>query len=278
MKRLLIFLLVLSFGMIIGHENVFALNFGTEITIWDGNSTYQRWHKPNEDQEVEPGMAHGQKWDLEGVFFDENSWMLTIVGGYDFVNGAWGSGHWMAGDIFIDVTGNAWYGDYHSPYSKNERVESTFGYDFVFDMDFDTGFYDVYDLREGGSTYSAYFRQNNGSNPWRYADGGSIMNEDQQMTLWGYGSDGPLSRSDTGFRGKNHYGVTVDMSMLSPYIDGDLGFIAHNTMQCGNDNIIGKGHTATSPAPVPEPSTIALLGMGLLVGSITARRKKTTEV
>ncbi len=59
--------------------NTFALNLGSNITIFDENIGSGDWHGSDEDQEVEPGMEHGQKWDLEGFFLDGDN--LSIVGG-----------------------------------------------------------------------------------------------------------------------------------------------------------------------------------------------------
>ena len=44
----------------------------------------------------------GQQWDLEGFFLSGSE--LTMVGGFDFENGEYASGHtYLAGDIFIMV-------------------------------------------------------------------------------------------------------------------------------------------------------------------------------
>ena len=68
-----------------------------------------------------------------------------------------------------------------------------------------------------------------------------------------------------GLVGGYHNAISVDLGFLGDDADN---FIAHNTMQCGNDNLMGRTSTTVlehaSMAPVPEPATVFIFGIGLI--------------
>jgi hypothetical protein len=265
MKKLMEILLISAMAIMLTVGSAFA--FGTEITIFDENGT-EGVGIASEDNEAEPGMVQSAAWDLEGFFLDDNN-ILTMVGTYDFAEGEYGDGMLLeSGDVFIDVDGDARYGDIHNLLTQgNTTVNDTFGYDYVLDMDFEDLTYDVYALGADTMTITSYYAQNQGSNPWRYASGGTLMAE-------GVSFDYLTGLSDAesgGFSGwgATHNAVTgLDLSFIDPNISSN--FVAHFTMECGNDNLMGAG-TLTSTTPVggggmadaPEPATMLLLGSGL---------------
>ncbi len=251
--------LLLVMGVLVASDagRVWA-DFGTEITISDLNNDATAWHGDYEDEEVEPGMTDGQQWDLEGFYLDGTQ--LTMVGGFNFADGQWGDSHlWSAGDIFIDIDGDAAYGDIHDTTNDNEVVQNTFGYDYVLDLNFLDLTYDLYALDDESRTETAYYAENQGSSPWRYYDGG---------TLEGTGDVGyqtGLGDADLGLSGGYHNALTIDTPFL-PWDTSDI--TVHFTYQSGADNLMG--HHAV--VPLPGAAILGLLGLSYSDWLIRRRR------
>jgi len=263
MKKSLQVFLFLILAVFLTAGNAFAIALGTNITISDKVNDGSGWHSDREDQEVEPGCVSTQAWDLEGFFL--NGTMLTMVGGFDFENGVSGV---RSGDIFFDTNGDAVYGPSNdgSGY-KNGIVQNTFGYEYALSLDFgvSTNTYTVHKL-DNSSTTTVYYEQNEESNPWRWASGGITVGTNFVFTYYTGQNDGDVGgllgdETSTG----THNAVVLDLANFLTQAEIN-NFMVHFTMECGNDNLMGKN-------PVPEPASILLVGAGL-VGLIGYNRKR----
>ncbi len=258
MRRHLMRLLLVMVALVAGDAGRAWADFGTNITISDLNYDATAWHGDYEDQEVEPGMTDGQRWDLEGFYLDGTA--LTMVGGFDFANGEWGtSSMWYAGDIFIDIDGDAVYGDIHGTTNGNHTVTNSFGYDYVLDLDFSDFTYDLYALDSDSRTRTTFYAENQGSSPWRYFDGGTWEGTGSIGYATGY------SDADAGLLGGWHNAVTIGTPFL-PWGTNDI--TVHFTYQSGADNLMG--HCAV----VPIPGAVVLGVLGLSSSGWLIRRKQ----
>lgn len=220
------------------------LKAGANITIPDGVGTIGGgWYGVQEDNEVEPNCVATQSWDLEGFFFDGRR--LTLVGGFDFVKGV---GEIEPGDLFLDVGLNGPGGD------------KTLGYDYAVVFDFPNAQYSAYALSGNSAVRKVLHAQNDKSNPWRYDAGGTKVVDG--APLWIYDD-----LQGTVFSGNRHYGLALDLSFL----EHGTQFTSHYTMECGNDNLMGRGVVA------PEPTSMVLLGSGLIGLASLGRRRLRPE-
>lgn len=270
---------------LVGMAAVYAGPIGPSVTISDanfsGSNTAGNWYANREDNETEtnPNTIIAQVWDLEGMYL--SGYALTMVGGFDFRNGTLHGGHtYKAGDIFFDVNGDAVYGQAANggsgviPFGSTATTANTFGYDYVLSFNAAMTHYSVFSLTSASQVVKVTDVPS--SNPWRYASGGTAVAGHQNVAIGsGYGLLSPADAASltsynslaAGLQGdgsgnNNHYYLTVDVSFLP----ANTLTLAHNTIQCGNDNLLGQFN-------VPDAGTTSLLVMSALAGMVAVRRR-----
>lgn len=252
-------------GVFANCPGALAADYGTEITIYDGiGSNGSGIYK--EDNEAEPGMVQSQVWDLEGFFLKNKA--LTIVGGYNFYTGYNGMD---AGDIFVDIDGDAVFSPnvipgYNYNPGYNQISNSLLKYDYVLDINWGLSTYDIVKLNTNSMLMNTLYGEahNKASNPWIYMSGGDVISSASFLDY------GKVSQNDTGLLGWNgnnkHFAATFNIDEINM----SNGALFHNTMECGNDNLLGMAEPIVE-TPVPEPSTM-LLGALAFAGMAFKRR------
>ena len=238
MKKTLVLTIIGLLMVAVAPLSAYALDLGNNITIFDGTANptaTNSWFRTQEDNEVEPYAVTGQQWDLEGFFYNANTAVLSMVGGFDFANGVEGV---TAGDLFVDVDGG--------------------GYDYVMALNYAGLEYSLYQITADTVLTLADEPTMQASNPVSYDSLGIYLGSDSFLYTTG------LTDADVGFTGDYHNLVQFDLALLSQFADLS-NFTVHSTMTCGNDNLMGH-------YPVPEPASMALFGLGLL-GVFTRKRK-----
>ncbi len=260
MKKALNITISIMSGIFLWMGSAQALELGTNITIPDGNQsgTSGSWYYGSgpgyEDQETEPGTVQSNVWDLEAMFIKDTT--ISMMGGWNFSNGYTYGGHlYTSGDLFIDINNDG--------YTTNE-------YDYVFDIDWASSAYSLYRLADNASYTSPL--DITSSKPWKVALlGDSDLIETATFTTTSSVSLSDLSNNNTGYEGDTTRYLATGFDLMPILTDlnvSEIAFTAHFTMECGNDNLMGQG-----TAPVPEPATIVLMGIGLFTMACYTRKK-----
>jgi hypothetical protein len=208
-----------------------------DITIPDGRGNYAGpgWYTTSSEiNEVEPNCITAHEWDLQS--FKIEGGLLIMTGGYNF-NSPSGYDGFRPGDIFFSIN--------NSPY-KYVATVGTAG--------------NVFDVYKLGDSVNTFYSQNAQSNPWRYAGNGELIAGSLTVQRWTYPDPNGIE-----------YALGFDLNWLNSLTSNGDVVTVHNTMECGNDNLMGR-YTVDRHI-VPEPGTY-VAGLGLVFGILLYKRHK----
>lgn len=160
-----------------------------------------------------------------------------------FTEGASGTYGVEYGDLFISVDG----------YTPETEV-----WEYVFDVS-ERKLYDIRSTAAQSQIILANMNQMPDPSRYVWRDGQEVQIDPTGLTA--------LTTGGSAGRNGDYYSLSFDISGMSFSHGADIGF--HWAMTCGNDTI-EAGYT---PAPVPEPGTMLLLGAGM-IGLFAVGRKK----
>lgn len=232
-------------------DEISVADLGINITTNDGlaNSIYDGGSPAlgigGEDNETERvgylNTLTYQSWDLEAIFWNSSTEKLTIVGGFDYLNGNSGE---AAGDLFIgDNTGYNTVLDL-SRSGENLVEDGTFK---IWQGDLSV---------EVPSDIPA-------STPYKYLSGGTEI-DGGDYSVFEIGNDIGLEGwkcDDT------HYALVIETGGTTAASLINAGNDLHFTLECGNDLITGKAQA------VPEPGIVSLLLLGVAFLGFNWKRK-----
>lgn len=241
LKKKLLFVLaaVLVAGQAYGFS--FSLyNFGSNP--FDNNNN---WSPVNYPHGIGHNPSGGEDYDLEGlkVAVDEKYVYVALTNSFGYTAPPHGYPQGFdLGDIFIGTGGANKYGF---------AIRTT--------KDGALGLYKVNKWDGIPKISGGYYNDNSIRNQvgaWKYKSGSKLGNVTTATKKWTKYEDGKSDTYVMEYR--------FDKSLLGDFSKLEL----HNTLACGNDLM------NTTYEAVPEPATIALLGLGLAGAGIIRRRKK----
>ncbi len=252
---------------------------GRAGTTWDGWTQFQkdgRRHGEdwvNKKDKVNPGSG-GQDFDAEYLYYKlvGNTLSIGLQTGFDIDDGhLFTDRNYYSGDIALSFDGTSNYthaidfGLYTEDYNGPDRVDAGSG------TGIDTaGLYSV--ATDAGGTVTGW---NNDilfptSSPFAMDDG--VLEEVLTSNISGSGFGDNYDANIHNVDDYKSYYRQVSFDITDFLNGGVLSVGAHWTMSCGNDKI--KGSFQEPPSAVPEPGTIALLGIGLAgLAGVGARRR-----
>lgn len=266
-----------TLALALGSHSALALNITIGDGLGSGGSGVGR-----EVGETEPNTVNTHSWDLEAMVIKGNK--LVLIGGFDFKHG---NGNFQTGDLFIDSAGGhssysrpSWQGDGYKTITGGLGYEYVLDFKLTADLKLDVnasgvGSFNVLSL--GGSDVqlqTGYYKQNDGSNPFRYKSGGT--DEYLNKTLLyrsglttaqvqaDYGSDVTTS-------GNSNYALELDMSWWNLEFPNGNDLFAQFTIGCGND-VMHAEHTGGSDRVPDAGSSLMLLGFGITGLALAQRR------
>jgi len=257
MKKLLTLALGLVFvaGVASAQVNTNFFTFDSYDDMFDHNNNWSPISYPGGIGNVpSPGNLDvgGEVFDFEGIFVRSDASQIYI--GITNTSGwsVWAQGReWWMGDLFITTnTGNLFAID------VNANIDAD-GYDSDLWMITESDYSMIPDL-PGGYGHNPTIRDAAG--PFEVTGGQQIDGVvESYLTFMGNVESDPMYAGQTG---THFYEFAFDKELLGDYNSFSLSM----TMRCGNDKIEYN--------PIPEPTTIALFGLGLLGAGIMRRRNK----
>jgi hypothetical protein len=228
----------------------------------------------DDDSHIGPGGG-GQRFDAEYLFYkyDESSQNLTIglQTGFD-VNDGYYNGYY-AGDLALSFDGSTSGAFYGYEYAVDfGLVTKNYNGDYVND-----GYNN--DGQDTAGLYSVSQWDNNILNP---VSSPFAMDEGSMVAALSQNSSAPYSFTD----GVNNSGIDSSFYRIVSFdlagivdVSSDFTVDAHWTMSCGNDAINGSFTVAQTGGgtPVPEPSILALFGIGSLGVAFTGMRRRKQQ-